>query len=84
MNDFEQFEAFQRSRDLVRAVADLLNRGAFSQDIALVAQLRKTMLSVYSNFGEGFEHDGNREICSVCFDLEGISRRDPRPTAVRS
>jgi four helix bundle protein len=61
MNDFEQFEAFQRCRDLVRAVADLINRGAFSQDIALAAHLRKTMLSVYSNFGEGFERDGNRE-----------------------
>ena len=61
MNDFEQFEAFQRCRDLVRAVADLINRGGFSQDIALAAQLRKTMLSIYSNFGEGFERDGNRE-----------------------
>jgi len=61
MNDFEQFEAFQRCRDLVRAVADLIKRGAFFQDIALAAQLRKTMLSIYSNFGEGFERDGNRE-----------------------
>jgi four helix bundle protein len=61
MDDFEQFEAFQRCRDLVRAVADLVNRGAFSKDMALAAQLRKTMLSIYSNFGEGFERDGNRE-----------------------
>jgi four helix bundle protein len=61
MDDFEQFEAFQRCRELVRAVADLINRGAFSNDIALAAQLRKTMLSIYSNFGEGFERDGNRE-----------------------
>ena len=61
MDDFEQFEAFQRCRDLVRAVADLINRGAFSKDITLAAQLRKTMLSIYSNFGEGFERDGNRE-----------------------
>jgi four helix bundle protein len=61
MDDFEQFDAFQKCRILVRAVADPVNRGVFSKDIALAAQLRKTMLSIYSNFGEGFERDGNRE-----------------------
>jgi four helix bundle protein len=38
-----------------------LNRGVFPKDPILVTQLRKTMLSVYSNFAEGFERDGNRE-----------------------
>ncbi len=61
MDDFQQFEAFQKCRTLVRAVAILIRRGVFSNDIALGAHLRKTMLSVYSNFGEGFERDGNRE-----------------------
>src|SRR6266481_9864995 len=37
------------------------DRGTFSKDTVLAAQLRKTMLSIYSNFGEGFERDGNRE-----------------------
>ncbi len=61
MDDFEQFDAFQRCREFVRAVAEPLNRGAFSKDPVLVTQLRKTMLSIYSNFAEGFERDGNRE-----------------------
>jgi four helix bundle protein len=61
MKDFQEFESFQRCRNLVRAVGDLVNRGTFSKDPALVYQLRKTMLSIYSNFGEGFERDGNRE-----------------------
>jgi four helix bundle protein len=61
MDDFQQFEAFKKSRNVVRAVANFVNRGVFSKDIALTAQLRKTMLSIYSNFGEGFERDGNRE-----------------------
>ena len=61
MDDFEQFDAFQRCREFVRAVAELLNRGVFSRDPVLVTQLRKTMLSIYSNFAEGFERDGNRE-----------------------
>ena len=54
MDDFEQFDAFQRCREFVRAVAEPLNRGAFSKDPVLVTQLRKTMLSIYSNFAEGF------------------------------
>jgi four helix bundle protein len=61
MDDFEQFDAFQRCREFVRAVAELLNRGVFSKDPVLVTQLRKTMLSIYSNLAEGFERDGNRE-----------------------
>jgi hypothetical protein len=31
MDDFEQFDAFQRCREFVRAVAAPLNRGAFSK-----------------------------------------------------
>jgi four helix bundle protein len=61
MDDFEHFDAFQRCREFVCAVAELLNRGVFSRDPVLVTQLRKTMLSIYSNFAEGFERDGNRE-----------------------
>jgi four helix bundle protein len=33
----------------------------FSKDPVVPIQLRKTVLSVYSNFAEGFERDGNRE-----------------------
>ena len=61
MDDFQQFEAFQKCRILVRAVGALVNNGTFSKDSVLVTQLRRTMLSIYSNFGEGFERDGNRE-----------------------
>jgi four helix bundle protein len=61
MDDFEQFDAFQRSRDFAKAVAELVNNGAFSSDPGFVNHLRKTLLSIYSNIGEGFERDGNRE-----------------------
>jgi 23S rRNA-intervening sequence protein len=52
--DFEQLDAFQRCRGFVRVVSEPLNRGAFLEDPVLVTQLRKTMLSIYSNFAEGF------------------------------
>jgi four helix bundle protein len=61
MDDFTEFDAFQRCRDFARAVAGHLNAGAFARDPVLANHLRKTLLSIYSNFAEGFERDGNRE-----------------------
>ena len=61
MKDFTEFDAFQRCRDFARAVAEPLNARMFSRDLVLVTQLRKTLLSIYSNFAEGSERDGNRE-----------------------
>jgi four helix bundle protein len=61
MKDFTEFDAFQRCQDFTRAVAGHLNYGTFSRDSVLASHLRKTILSIYSNFAEGFERDGNRE-----------------------
>jgi four helix bundle protein len=61
INDFTQFDAFNRCREFARGIAEHLNRGIFSKDPVLATSLRKTLLSVYSNIGEGFERDGNRE-----------------------
>ena len=64
MEDFTQFDAFERCRELARGVGKYLSRGVFSKDPALTTALRKTLLSVYSNFGEGFERDGNGSLLS--------------------
>src|SRR5208337_632799 len=48
-----------------------LNSRAFSKDPVLVTQLRKTMLSIYSNFAEGFERDGNREFAQFVSIAKG-------------
>src|ERR1700758_849268 len=61
MNDFTEFDPFQLCRDFARAIAVSLNGGVFARDPVLVTQLRKTIISIYSNFAEGFERDGNRE-----------------------
>jgi hypothetical protein len=55
MDDFTQFDAFERCREFARGVGKHLSRGAFSKDPVLTTALRKTLLSVYPNFGEGFE-----------------------------
>jgi four helix bundle protein len=61
MNDFTEFDAFRRCRDCVRAIAEPLNGRVFSKDPVLVTYLWKTVISIYSNFAEGFQRDGNRE-----------------------
>jgi four helix bundle protein len=71
MDEFTQFEAFERCRGFARGIAAQLNRGVFSKDPILTAALRKTLLSVYSNFGEGFERDGNREFAQFVSIAKG-------------
>jgi four helix bundle protein len=71
MDDFTQFDAFERCREFARGIAQHLTRGAFSKDPVLTTALRKTLLSVYSNFGEGFERDGNREFAQFVAIAKG-------------
>ena len=71
MDDFTQFDAFERCREFARTVGAHLNRGAFTKDPVLSNALRKTLLSIYSNFGEGFERDGNREFAQFISIAKG-------------
>src|ERR1700676_1630527 len=71
MDNFTQFDAFERCREYARGIAEHLNRGAFSKDPVLTNALRKTLLSAYSNFGEGFERDGNREFAQFVSIAKG-------------
>ena len=61
MDEFDQFFAFERCREFVREVAEPLNLGVFSKDPVLVMRCGRRCCPIYSNFGEGFERDGNRE-----------------------
>ncbi len=71
MDDFTQFDAFERCREFARAIGAHLNRGVFAKDPVLTNALRKTLLSIYSNFGEGFERDGNREFAQFVSIAKG-------------
>jgi 23S rRNA-intervening sequence protein len=61
VKNFTDFDAFERAREFARALKIPLQKGTFSKDPTLVYQMRKSILSIYSNFTEGFERDGNRE-----------------------
>ncbi|MGA8657997.1 MAG: four helix bundle protein [Chthoniobacterales bacterium] len=58
---FHDFEAFKKAREFTKEVGRLTHSGRFAHDKVLVTQCRKALLSVLSNFAEGFERDGNQE-----------------------
>jgi four helix bundle protein len=57
----EEIEAWQKARELTRAVYASSNAGPFSKDYALRDQIRRAAVSVMSNIAEGFERDSKTE-----------------------
>jgi len=58
---FEEIEAWQKARELVKAVYAATGYGSFSKDFGLRDQIRRAGSSIMSNVAEGFERDGTRE-----------------------
>ncbi len=58
---FEDIEAWQKARELVKAVYGITSEGAFAQDFGLRDQIRRAVVSVLSNIAEGFERSGDKE-----------------------
>ena len=58
---FEDIDAWQRARELVKAVYQVTSTGEFARDFGLRDQIRRAAVSVLSNIAEGFERDGNKE-----------------------
>jgi four helix bundle protein len=61
IRQFEDIEAWQKARLLVKFVYDLSRAGEFSRDYVLRGQIRRAAVSVMSNIAEGFERSGNKE-----------------------
>ena len=55
INKFEDLVAWQKARELNRAIYQLTATGAFSKDFGLSDQVRRASVSVMSNIAEGFE-----------------------------
>ncbi|MCH8969058.1 MAG: four helix bundle protein [Planctomycetes bacterium] len=58
---FEDLIAWQKARELTRAVYQSTGHGAFSQDFGLKRQIQRAAVSVMSNIAEGFERHRPRE-----------------------
>lgn len=58
---FEELIAWQKARDLSRAIYQITRQGAFGTDFGLLGQIQRAGVSVMSNIAEGFERGGRAE-----------------------
>lgn len=58
---FEDIQAWQRARELVREIYAVSGRGAFARDTALREQIRRAAGSVMHNIAEGFDAGSDSE-----------------------
>jgi four helix bundle protein len=68
---FEDIEAWQRARQLAKAVYAVTSEGTFSRDFGLRDQIQRAAVSVMSNIAEGFDRGGNRELIQFLFIAKG-------------
>ena len=58
---FEDLIAWQKARELTRAIYEVTRRGAFAKDYGLSGQIQRAAVSIMSNLAEGFERGGRGE-----------------------
>jgi len=58
---FEDLIAWQKARELTKAIYKLTSNGLFSKDFGLCDQIRRAAVSVMSNIAEGFERGSMNE-----------------------
>ena len=58
---FEDIEAWQKARELTKAIYAMSNDGQFARDFGLRDQIRRASVSIMSNIAEGFERTGDAE-----------------------
>jgi four helix bundle protein len=58
---FEDLIAWQKARELTRAIYEATRQGAFSKDYGLSGQIQRAAVSIMSNIAEGFERGGRGE-----------------------
>lgn len=58
---FEEIEAWQKARELVREIYRVSKNDVFSKDFPLRDQIRRAGISILSNIAEGLERGGTKE-----------------------
>jgi four helix bundle protein len=61
LRKFEDIEAWQKARELARAIYAVTKDGSFGRDFGLRDQIRRAAVSIMSNIAEGFGRGGNKE-----------------------
>ena len=68
---FEDIQAWQEARTLVKMVYQLTNKDKFSKDFGMRDQIRRASVSVMNNIAEGFDCESKIEFARFL----GIARR---------
>ena len=68
---FEEINAWQNARVLVKDVYAMTRNGAFNHDYGLKDQIQRAAISVCSNIAEGFERRGNKEFVNFLWIAKG-------------
>lgn len=61
VEQFEHLIAWQKARELTRAIYEVTQKHAFAKDFGLSGQIQRASVSVMSNIAEGFERGSNRD-----------------------
>ena len=61
IEEFEDLIAWQKARELTRAIYEVTRMGAFAKDYGLSGQIQRAAVSIMSNIAEGFERGKPRE-----------------------
>jgi hypothetical protein len=72
---FEEINAWQNARVLVREVYAMTGSGDFSKDYGLKDQIQRAAVSICSNIAEGFERRGNKEFINFLWIAKGSALR---------
>ena len=89
---FEDLIAWQRAREMTRAIYYVTRKGTFAKYFGLTNQIQRAAVSVMSNIAEGFERSGmaefhprNNEICHAINPDSGLRTQDsPTSSALPS
>ena len=68
---FEEINAWQNARGLVKDVYSMTRTGDFSKDFGLRDQIQRAAVSICSNIAEEFERRGNKEFVNFLWIAKG-------------
>ena len=68
---FEDIEAWQKARELTKAIYAMSNDGQFARDFGLRDQILRASVSIMSNIAEGFGRGGNKEFIQFLSTAKG-------------
>lgn len=58
---FEDLVAWQKARELTKAIYRVTQQGSFAKDYGLARQIQRASVSIMSNVAEGFDRGGRGE-----------------------